>query len=78
MEVITELIDTVLTLRSMAGTWKCSLNFSHLSLLLLFLKIVIVFVQSLSGVQLFETLWTANARLPCPSLSPGVCSFHVH
>lgn len=38
MEVIIELIDTVLARRSMPGTWKCSLIFSYLSLLLLFLK----------------------------------------
>ena len=31
-------------------------------------------VQSLSHVQLFVTPWTVNARLPCPSVSPGVCS----
>ena len=31
-------------------------------------------VQSLSHVQLFVTPWTANAGLPCPSVSPGVCS----
>ena len=31
-------------------------------------------VPSLSLVQLFQVLWTAAHRLPCPSLSPGVCS----
>ena len=31
-------------------------------------------VQSLSHVQLFVTPWTATYRLPCPSLSPTVCS----
>ena len=31
-------------------------------------------VQSLSGVQLFVTLWTASCQASCPSLSPGVCS----
>ena len=31
-------------------------------------------VQSLSGVQLFVTLWTAACQASCPSLSPGVCS----
>ena len=34
----------------------------------------VVAVQSLSHVRLFATQWTADARLPCPSLSPGVCS----
>ena len=33
----------------------------------------VVAVQSLSHVRLFATQWTADARLPCPSLSPGVC-----
>ena len=31
-------------------------------------------VQSLSHVQLFATPWIAEARLPCPSLTPGVYS----
>ena len=31
-------------------------------------------VQSLSNVWLFVTPWAAPSRLPCPSLSPGVCS----
>ena len=31
-------------------------------------------VQSLSHGLLFVTPWTQNTRLPCPSLSPGVCS----
>ena len=31
-------------------------------------------VQSLSHVQLFATPWTAHARLPCPSPTPGACS----
>ena len=35
---------------------------------------VIVVVQSLSGVWLVATPWTAAHRLPCPSLSLGVCS----
>ena len=35
---------------------------------------LVVVVQSLSCVWLFVTSWTAHARLPCPSLSPGVCS----
>ena len=34
----------------------------------------IVAVYSLSPVQLFETQCTAASGLPCPSLSPGVCS----
>ena len=33
----------------------------------------VVAVQLLSHVRLFATQWTADARLPCPSLSPGVC-----
>ena len=33
----------------------------------------IVFVQSLSRVQLFATPWLQHARLPCPPLSLGVC-----
>ena len=31
-------------------------------------------VQSLSHVRLFATPWTAPARLPCPSSTPGACS----
>ena len=31
-------------------------------------------VQSLSRVWLFATPWTAHARPPCPSPSPGACS----
>ena len=35
----------------------------------------VVVVQLLSHVLLFATPWTAkHARLPCPSLSPWVCS----
>ena len=38
-----------------------------------------ILVQSLNHVRLFATPWTAASqapvfRLPCPSLSPGVCS----
>jgi len=35
---------------------------------------LVVVVQSLCCVRLFVTPWTVAARLPCPSLSPGVCS----
>ena len=35
---------------------------------------LIFVVQSLIYVWLFATLWTADARLFCPSLSPGICS----
>ena len=35
---------------------------------------LVVVVQSLSCVWLFVTPWAVAARLPCPSLSPGVCS----
>ena len=43
------------------------------------LKVIVVAVQSLCGVQLFATLWAIAhssqcGRLPCPSLSPRVCS----
>ena len=34
----------------------------------------VVVVQSLSHVQLFAAPWNAAHRLPCPSLSPRVCS----
>ena len=34
----------------------------------------VVAVQSLSHVWLFETPSTTTCQLPCPSLSPGVCS----
>ena len=34
----------------------------------------IVSVQSLSHVWLFATPWTAALQVPCPSLSPRVCS----
>ena len=37
-------------------------------------KFVVVVVQSLSRVWPFVTPWTAACRLPCASLSPGVCS----
>ena len=33
-----------------------------------------VVVQLLSHVRLFATPWTAACQLPCPSLSPAVCS----
>ena len=33
-----------------------------------------IVLQSLSHVWLFVTLWLQHARLPYPSLSPGVCS----
>ena len=47
------------------------------------LKHKVIFYPSLSSnpsvcwvihVQLFATPWTQHARLPCPSLFPGVCS----
>ena len=34
---------------------------------------LIFVVQSLSYVWFFATLWTADARLFCPSLSAGIC-----
>ena len=38
-------------------------------------KVVFAVVQSLSYVWLFVTPWTTqHTRLPCPSLSPGICS----
>ena len=37
-------------------------------------RCVLVVFQLLSHVQLLATPWTAAARLPCPSPSPGVCS----
>ena len=37
-------------------------------------KQFVVVVQSLSCVQQFVTPWPAYTRLPCPSLSPTVCS----
>ena len=37
-------------------------------------KQFVVVVQSLSCVQQFVTPWPAYSRLPCPSLSPTVCS----
>ena len=42
------------------------------SIVLIFYGIVVV--QSLSRVQLFATPWTVASQLPCPSLSPWVCS----
>ena len=45
---------------------------------LLFFSVVffffIVVIQLLSCAQLFVTQWTRHTRLPCPSLSPRVCS----
>ena len=38
------------------------------------LVILVAVVQSLSHVQLFVTPGLQHTRLPCPSLSPGVCS----
>ena len=35
---------------------------------------IVVIVQSVSCVWLFATHGQQHARLPCPSLSPGVCS----
>ena len=37
-------------------------------------KLLYVFVQSLSRVQLFAIPWTAARQASCPSLSPRVCS----
>ena len=37
-------------------------------------KLMYVFVQSLSCVQLFAIPWTAACQASCPSLSPRVCS----
>ena len=31
-------------------------------------------IQSLSHVWFFAATWTQHARLPCPTLSPGVCT----
>ena len=38
------------------------------------LVVVVVVVPSLSRIQLFATPWLQCTRLPCPSLSLGVCS----
>ena len=35
-------------------------------------------VQALSHISLFETPWTAAARLPCPSPTPRLAQTHVH
>ena len=48
----------------------CFYIFSHISMSC---RRVIV-VQSLSQVWFFATPWTAAHQLPCPSLSPRVCS----
>ena len=37
-------------------------------------KKLLVVIQLLSNVWLFVTLWTADARLPCSSLSPSIYS----
>ena len=40
------------------------------------LEASVAVVWSLSNVQLFANPWTIQrSRLPCPSLSPGVCSY---
>ena len=39
---------------------------------------VVVYVQLLSRVRLCTTHGLQHTRLPCPSLSPRVCSDHVH
>ena len=44
------------------------------SLLVIYFIYCCCLVQSLSCIWLFATPWTAASRLPCPSLSPGVCS----
>ena len=55
------------------------LDFTHAlmitltSLLVNFLSLAVI-VQSLSHAQLCASPWTKHARLPCPSLSPRVCS----
>ena len=36
--------------------------------------VIIVALLSLSHVRLSVTLWTEHTRLPCPSLSPRICS----
>ena len=40
----------------------------------LYKTIILVVVQLLSHVQLFVNPWTSLSMLPCPSLSPRVCS----
>ena len=37
-------------------------------------RVSVVVIQSLNHVQHFATHGLQHARLPCPSLSPGVCS----
>ena len=54
-------------------TSNVGLSFSFLSVNILHTMIV-VGIQLLSHVQLFATPWTWHTRLPCPSLSPRVCS----
>ena len=39
---------------------------------------IVVVVQSLSRVRLFETPWIEAHRLPCPSLFPEFTQTHVH
>ena len=46
----------------------------HIPAFMSFMHIPIFVVKLLSGVWFFVTAWTAARRLPCPSLSPGVCS----
>ena len=38
------------------------------------LEILVIVLQLLCRVRLFVTPWTAACQLPCPSLSPWVCS----
>ena len=51
-------------------------TFPTSSWLLLFVMLLLCVVQSLSCVWLCVTPRTQQTRLPCPSLSPGVCSPH--
>ena len=54
--------------RDWMSPWKCSINIDHSHCL------VIVVVQLLSRVQPLRPHGLQHSRLPCPPLSPRVCS----
>ena len=56
-----------------SGPWAAAVKAGGEAGEIVFLCLPVV-IQSLSHVRLLVTPWTEHARLPCPPLSPRVCS----
>ena len=64
------------TVNRMVSAPQCKEKYSVLHMNHGLLEASVAVVWSLSSVQLFANPWTIQrSRLPCPSLSPGVCSY---